>query len=246
MKTRDRLTGMVKAARPHAIRLAYCLFIFSFLLPYVDVMGCSTKKIETYHGYQLVRGAPAALYLLAIVLFIAMLALSFYSREITRTLSAFGASWRAMAAAVAGFIIGLLPGVQFLFDGVFMLIGQLLGLACAAAVIIDGLAVSVKEFAVLRKEPSPAAGTALPPALAKLHLAAAVISLALVPLYCYSLRSEVMLAVLYLLFLSLPFVLSQTIVLQGIRRGERWTLWWTPVAAVLLVGATVITVLSLF
>jgi hypothetical protein len=247
MTTREQVTGIARSARRHALRLVYCLFIFSFLLPYVDVLGCSSKKIETLHGYQLLKGNPAAFYLLTLVLFAAMLALTFYRKDVTRSLRAFGSSWRAVAAAVAGFIIWLLPGIQFLFDNVYMLVGQLLGLSCVVLVVIDAIAVSIREYVLLRKEALPPDGAkALPPALLKLHAAVLVLSLGLVPLYIYSLRDEIMLAVLYFLFLSLPFVLAQAIVFQGIRRGERWTLRLAPAVLLLAAGAAAITVLSFF
>ncbi len=247
MTTRERLSGMLKTARPHLFRMVCCLFIFSFLLPYVDVLGCSSKKIETVHGYQLIKGGAAAFYLLALAMVVLMLALSFYRREITRSLKAFGAGWRAIAAAVAGFIIWLIPGVQFLFDNVYMLIGQLLGLVSVFLLFIDAIAISITDYSLLRKEAVSADGAgALPLALAKIHAAIVIISLALVPLYAFSLRDENILAVMYFFLLSLPFALSQAIVIQAIRREERWTLWWTPAAVVLLVGVMVIIILSFF
>lgn len=246
MKTGKQPAGMMKAARPHLIRLAYCLFIFSFVLPYVDVVGCSTKKLSTYRGFDLFTGTSAIFYLIAIALFIAMIAFSFYRKDISKPLRAFGSAWRGMASAVAGFIIGFLPGVQFLFDNVYMLVGQILGIACTAVVFMDGMVVSMKDYADLRKEtPSAADAVALPPVLGKVHGAALIFSLALVPLYGYALRGEAMIAVMYFLFLSLPFVLSQAIVLQGVRRGERWTLRWAPIIWLILAGVAVITVMSL-
>ncbi|HOT46716.1 MAG TPA: hypothetical protein PLM53_18800 [Spirochaetota bacterium] len=245
MTTRERFSGLVKAARPHVLRLACFLFIVSFLLPYVDVLGCTSKKIETVHGYQLIKGAPAVFYLSAIAAFVLMLVFSFYRKNFSRSIRAFGASWRAMAAAVSGFIVWLIPGIQFLFDNVYMLIGQVIGLVCVVLVFADAMAVSIREYALLQSEAvSPEGAKALPPALKKLHIAAIVISLMLVPFYGYSLRDERILAVMYFLFLSIPFALSQAIVIQGIRRGERWTLHWTPAVAVLLVATIALVILS--
>lgn len=247
MTTRERLSGIMKAARPHLLRIACFLFIFSFLLPYVDVLGCTSKKIETIHGYQLIKGAPAVFYLFAIAAFVLMLIFSFYRKDASPSLRAFGAAWRAIAAAVSGFIVWLIPGIQFLFDNVYMLAGQLLGLVCVVLVFSDAMAVSVGEYALLRKEAvSPEGAKAFPAALGKLHIAVVIISFALVPFYGYLLRDEFMLAVMYFLFLSIPFALSQAFVIQGIRRGERWTLRWTPAAAVLLVAVIALVILSYF
>ncbi|MBP7739071.1 MAG: hypothetical protein KA369_24090 [Spirochaetes bacterium] len=247
MKSEKLSTGRVKAARPHLLRLVYCLFIFSFVLPYVDVVGCSTKKLSTYRGFDLITGTPAVFYLIAMALFIAMIAFSFFRKEPSRSLGAFGSAWRAMASAAAGFIIGFLPGIQFLFDNVYMLAGQLLGIACTAIVFMDGTAVSIGNYVALRKEtPRVPGATALPMVLSKVHWVALIFSLALVPLYGYSLRGEAMIAVMYFIFLSIPFVLSQLIVLQGVKRGERWTLRWAPAVWLFLAGVAVLTVISLF
>lgn len=243
--TREQHTKRLRAVRLQLFRLACCLFLFSFLLPYVDVMGCSTKKIVTYRGYQLIQGPPAVFYLASVAVCIAMLAFSFYRKETTLALRAFGAVWRAMGAAASGFVIGLLPGLQFLFDGVFMLAGQLLGLVCIAALFADGLVISIRDYLVLRREAPAPSGKALPPALSKLHGAAAAASLLFVPLYGYALRSEIILALLYFLVLSLPFLLSQAIALEAVKRGERWTLRWAPAVLLLLAGAAVLIIAGL-
>lgn len=244
--TREQRIKRLRAVRLQLFRLTCCLFLFSFLLPYVDVMGCSTKKIITYRGYQLIQGPPAVFYWASIAVFIAMLAFSFYRKEATLALRAFGAVWRAMGAAASGFVIALLPGLQFLFDGVFMLVGQLLGLICVAALFADGMTISIRNYLILRREaPTLPSGKALPPVLLKLHGAAAVASLLFVPLYSYALRSEIILALLYFFVLSLPFLLSQAIAMEAVKRGERWTLRWAPAVLLLLAGAAALMIASM-
>lgn len=227
--------------RPHALRALYCAFIFSFTLPYVDVMHCSTKKIATYRGYELVHGDAAFMYVIALLVFALLLALSFYKKETGRALGAFASCWRAIAAGISGLVIGLLPGIQFLFDGVYMLAGQFLGLLCACLVFIDGVAAAAAGFVSLVRQRE---GGAYSKSLMRFHIAAIGVSAALVPLYFVGLREDLGVAVLYLLVLSLPFVLSQCIVIEAVRRGEGWPRPWAAVVSALLVGGTVISVMS--
>lgn len=246
MTPQEKIIRLAKIVRPHAIRALYLVFIFSFLLPYVEVTGCSTKIITTYPGYQLMSGRPAVFYLLSIGIFIVFFVLSFYKKETSTVLKAFAANWRAITAAVSGFIVGYLPGIQFLFDDVFMLIGQFLGLICVAFVFIDGIVISVRDYSLLRKDREAAAGTGQThsTALMKYHAAVIIFSLALVPAYAITMHNDILTALMTFIFLSLPFVLSQCIVIEGVRRGERWPRTWAVAVTILMAGVLVITVLS--
>jgi hypothetical protein len=237
---------IAKKVRPHAIRALYLIFILSFLLPYVEVVGCTTKMVSTYHGYQLMRGSPAAFYLLSIVIFILFFLFSFYKKEASTALKAFAASWRAMAAALSGFIVAYLPDLQFLFDGVLMLIGQFLSLVCVAAVFIDGMVIAVRDYSVLLNNPEAGGGARKEPsnALMKLHEAVIIFSLVLVPAYVIRMLDEIGDAFMLFMFLSLPFVLSQCIVLEGVKRGERWTRTWAFVVPILMAGVLVLILLD--
>ena len=246
MTQQGNIIRIAKKVRPHAVRALYLVFILSFLLPYVEVTGCTTKIITTYNGYQLMHGNPAAFYLLSIGAFIVFFVFSFYRKEAGVALRAFAASWRATTAALSGFIVAFLPGIQFLFDGVIMLIGQFLGLVCALAVFADGMVIAVRGYADLRRERGAGggAGKTQSQALVRLHTAVIIISLALVPVYVFKMHDDVGTALLVFLFLSLPFVLTQCIVLEGVRRGEPWTRTWAFVVPVLMAGALVLMVLS--
>jgi hypothetical protein len=246
MTTREKIFSMLKLARPHALRVVHLLFILSFLLPYIDVMGCSTKKISTYTGSQLIlkQDSPASLYLAAMGVFAAFFIFSFFGKKASASLGAFAAAWRVIAAAVSGFIIGLLPGLQFLFDGVFMRAGQFLGFLCAGVVIIDGIIISAGGYIGLRKERAVAPGSTGPAGLLRYHAAVMIAGLAMVPAYAVILHNEIPLAVLYFFFLTLPFVLSQCIVMEGVRRGEAWTRRWAFAAAAVIAAGVVVTVLG--
>jgi len=246
MAQQENVMRFAKKVRPHAIRALYLVFILSFLLPYVEVTGCTTKIITTHHGYHLIRGHPAVFYLFSIGIFIVFFVFSFYKKESTVALKAFAAGWRAMTAAISGFIIGFLPGIQFLFDDVLMLIGQFLSLVCAAAVFIDGMVIAVRDYSVLRKnrEDGAGAGETNAKTLVRIHTAIIIFSLALVPAYVIQMLNEIGIALLLFMFLSMPFVLSQCIVLEGVRRGERWTRIWAVAAPILMAGVLVLIVLG--
>jgi hypothetical protein len=246
MEQQGKILRFAKTVRPHAIRALYLVFILSFLLPYVEVTGCSTNIISTYRGYQLIRGNPAIFYLFSIGIFITFFIFSFYKKGASIALKAFAASWRAMAAALSGFIVGNLPGIQFLFDDLLMLIGQFLGLICAAAVFVDGMVIAVRDYTVLLKNREAAAGAeqTQSKALVRFHTAVIIFSLALVPVYVIRMLDEIGTALLLFIFLSLPFVLSQLIVLEGVRRGEPWTRRWAVAAPILMAGLLVLAILS--
>jgi hypothetical protein len=248
MAQQGKIIRLAKKVRPHAMRALYLVFILSFLLPYVEVTGCSTKIITTYRGYQLISKEPGivVLYLISICIFMAFFVFSFYKKEASTALNAFAAAWRAIMAAVAGFIVGNLPGIQFLFDDVLMLIGQFLGLVCAAAVFIDGMAIAVRNYSVLLKnrDAGAGAGQTHAKALARLHAGVIIFSLALVPAYAIRMLDEIGDALLLFMLLSLPFVLSQCIVLEGVQRGEAWTRKWAVVVPILMAGILVLIVLG--
>lgn len=247
MGLNERAIRLWRSVRPHALRALCCAFIFSFLLPYVDVLGCSTKKMSTYYGYQLIceekaSAAVAALYILTIVVFAVILALLFYRRETGRALKAFAAAWRAIAAAFCGLIIWDLPDLQFLFDAVFAREGQVIGLASAALLFVDGMAVAARGYADLARQRDDAARYSKP--LLRYHIAVIVFSLCLVPLIVAGMLDEICLVVLTFLLLSLPFAFSQVIVLEGVKRDERWTRVWAVAVFFVMAGAVVLGVMG--
>lgn len=242
MPTSHNFSSLWLRSRPWIRRALSLLFIFSFLLPYVDVKGCTTKTTGTYYGYDLIQGESAVLYLAAIGIFLLLLVLSFLVREGSASFGAFAAGWRAMAAATAGVIVLLFPDLDFLFDTVFMGPGQLIGVSAAALVFIDGAADAACGYAGLRRG-SPD-GPSLSGGLAKYHAAMIGLALSLVPAYAIALWEEIGLTVTYFVILTLPFVLSQLIVLEGVKRGEKWTRGWAPGVAVVMAAAIVMIVLG--
>mgnify|MGYP000855240903 CR=1 FL=1 len=241
MTLRERISRF----RLHVRRAAYCGFIFSFALPFVDVMHCSTNKRTTYRGYELLSGDEAAFYITTILIVSALLAFSFYRKERGRAFAAFAACWRAIPAAVAGLIIGLLPPIQFLFHTVLIRTGQFLALLCAGIVFIDGMADAAAGYVALKREDRSAAGGGLSKGLLTIHAAVLLASLALVPVYIIGLREDIDIALLFLLLLSLPFALAQVIVLEAVRRGEGWPRPWAAAAIVLLAGGAALSIMSI-
>ncbi|MBN1495601.1 MAG: hypothetical protein JXA07_02455 [Spirochaetes bacterium] len=245
MALKERVARLLTRIRPHVRRVAYCGFIFSFALPFVDVMHCSTNKKTTYRGYELLSGDEAVFYIITILIFAALMGFSFYRKDRGRALAAFAACWRAIPAAVAGLIIGLLPPIQFLFHTVLIRAGQFLGLLCAGIVFIDGMADAAAGYVALKREDRSAVGGGSSKGLRTFHTAVLLASLALAPVYIIGLSEDIDIALLFLLLLSLPFALAQLIVLEAVRRGEGWPRPWAAAAAVLLAGGAALSVMSI-
>ena len=243
MVTTHTSPALWRRVRPHANRFLCLAFICSFLLPFVDVEGCATKKIGTHYGYSLVLDSPV-LYVIAIGAVLLVLLLSFLVKEGSASFNAFAAAWRAMAAAVAGMIVLLFPGLQFLFDNVFMRSGQLIALLSTALLFAVGVVEAAVAYVGLRRE-TPT-GPADRPGLLKYHAAMIVVALALVPVYGIALKEEIGLTVTYVCVLTLPFVLSQLLVIEGVKRGEAWVRRWAPAVALVLAAAAAVSILGYF
>jgi hypothetical protein len=230
---------------PHVSRLLCLAFIFSFLLPYVDVRGCSDKKMHYYQGYDLIlRGEGGVIYLLPIGLFLAIFILSFIKKNYSMSFGAFGMSWKVLCAGLSGLVIWFMPQLQFLFDDVYFRVGFFLGLGSASALFIFSSVGSLRELFLLRNQRPEVPQGAYSRVLEKYHIGVIVFSLVLAPCYFFQLRKEIGMAVLIFLLLSLPFVLSQLVVLEGVRRGERWPRFWSIAVSLLALGAAVLIVLG--
>ncbi len=243
MNNKNGIKRFLSTARPFAIRGLYLGFILSFLLPYVNVTGCSTGKVQMYYGFQLIQGYSAIFYLGAIGAVLACLVLSFIGKELSASLGAFAAAWRAICAALCGLIAGLFPGIQHLLDEVSPLAGQLLGLTCAAVLFAEGALSAIRGYIGLRRDRSPRGVVITGGALIAFHGGALVLSLVLVPCYFIGLGDEWGIALLYFLLLSLPFALAQLIAIEGVRLGEGWPRTWTWGASILATAALVLTLM---
>ncbi len=245
--TDGRWVERIGFLKPYFMKLLYFAFILSFVLPYVDVRGCSNKKMEYFHGYDLIfKGYAGLIYLVPICIFIIILIVSFMRKSPLQSLRAFAAVWRAIGAGLSGIVIWLMPQLQFLFDDLFYRAGYALGLACAAAVFGEGIYTSLKNLFILRKERPPSSERAYSVSLLRYHYGIAFFSLLLVPAHFYVMRSEIVLPVLIFLIFSLPFVLSQIIAVEGVWRGERWTRRWAVAVFFLALAALALLVVSFF
>jgi hypothetical protein len=231
--------------RPHVLRLLYLAFILSFLLPYTDVRGCVDKKMHSYHGYDLIfKGYGGIIYVLPLCIFALFFILSFRKKKFSTSFRAFGASWKALGAGFSGLVVWFMPRLQFLFDEVFYQPGYALGLICTAGAFVEGVIISIKDFNALRNGRPTVIPDGYSPALMRYHYGISIFSLLLVPAYFFLMHKDVVFAVLIFLFLSLPFVLSQQIVVEGVRRGERWTRRWAIAASVLALAALALTIIG--
>ncbi len=244
--TKEKITRLLTLLKPHLMRLLCLAFVFSFLLPYVDVRGCSDKKMQYLYGYELIiKGYGGLIYLLPICIFAIILIASFMKKSPLQSVYAFGAGLRALGAGLSGLVILFMPPLQFLFDEVSYRIGYVLGLASAAAVFSEGIAISVNSLFFLRKErqQNPIEGS---PLLLRYHYGVMIFSILLVPIYFFIMRGEIVFPVLVLLVLSAPFIVLQYIVIEGVRRGEGWTRRWAVAAFILALAAVAMIVLSFF
>ncbi len=229
--------------RPWALRAIYLGFIGSFMLPYVTVTGCSDGKVQVFRGYDLFTGYEAAFYLAAILIILSCLVLSFVKTAPGPSLEAFAAAWRAISAALSGMIVGFIPRIQYLFDSVTPHAGQVLGLVCAGALFAEGAVGSLWGYLRLRRDRPPGHPGG---ALWTFHRAVLLVSLAMVPFYFIGLGDEWGIALLYLFLLTLPFLLVQLIVLEGVRRDEAWPRTWAMGVALLVALALALTVMLYF
>jgi hypothetical protein len=244
-ETNGKIMRLKMLLKPHLIRLLCLAFILSFLLPYVDVRGCSDKKMQYFHGYELIfKGYGGIIYLLPICIFAFILIASFVKTRPLQSFSAFGAGLNALGAGLSGLVILFMPHLQFIFDEVSYRIGYLLGLVCVAGVFAEGIAISLRNLRDLRKERPPKPVDGYSPALMRYHYGVIIFSILLVPFYFFIMRGEIAFPVLILLVLSAPFVLLQNIVIEAARRGERWTRRWAVAVFFLALAALALLVLS--
>ena len=244
MKLKEKSIAFLAFIKPHLLRLFYLGFILSFLLPYVDVRGCSNKKMQYLHGYDLLNSDQGIMYYVTIGIFAAFFILSFIKRDYSRSFRAFGSSWKALCAGFSGLVILFMPRLQFLFDEVFYRSGFGLGLACAAAVFADGGTISLKELAALWNERPAGPAEGFSPALRYYHYGVIVLSILMIPVYFFLMRKDIIFAMLIFLLQSAPLAVSQFIVLEGVRRGEKWTRIWAVAVSFIVVAALALIVMG--
>jgi hypothetical protein len=244
MKMNEKLAGITLMLRPHMLRLLYLGFILTFLLPYVDVRGCSTKKVQLFHGYDLLVNDQGAFYCVTIGIFAAFFIFSFINGRYSKSIKAFASGWRSLGAGFSSLVVLFMPRLQFLFDEVTYKTGLFLGLACAVVAFFDGCIVSIKGFVELRRSRPPGSQEGIFPALLRYHNAVIILSVLVVPVYFFLMRKDIVLAVLIFFLLSVPFVISQYLVLEGVRRGEKWTRRWAVVVSFIVAAALALIIMG--
>jgi hypothetical protein len=237
MKINAKQAGTSPVLRPHVLRLLYLGFILSFLLPYVDVKGCSTKKVQLLHGYDLLANDQGSFYYMTIGIFAVFLIFSFMNGKHSKSIRAFASGWRSLGAGFSSLAVLFMPRLQFLFDEVTYRTGLFLGLACAVAAFVDGCIASIRGLAVLRRSGPHDLREGIFPALLRYHYAVMIVSVLMIPAYFYLMKNDIMLAVLILFLLSLPFAITQYLVLEGVKRGEAWTRVWAVVVSFIVAAA---------
>jgi hypothetical protein len=77
-KVEEKEKSTMTKARLWVSRFAYCIFLFSFFLPFISVQHCKTKEIVSHYGTELISGDKGAVYLIPMILFLGYFILSFF------------------------------------------------------------------------------------------------------------------------------------------------------------------------
>lgn len=112
-----------------AVRRYVSLFsIICYLLPFVSVKECKTETVVRYHGYEMILHDGGWMYLVPVAVACLMLLVSFVKREWSIHLGGFSAAGACVLSGLSFCVVVFFPEIQFLFDDVRPLIGQV---ACA-------------------------------------------------------------------------------------------------------------------
>jgi len=223
-------------------RFAYCMFIFSFFLPFVTVQQCSTKEPVSYPGTDLIDGFRGLFYLIPMVLFFGYFILSFFKKRVSGSLDTFLQSWKAISAAGSGLIVGFLPSFDYLLQKVHPQIGQVLAMLSCLWIYFDSMFASAIALIRFAKEPQMAdQRTSLSRMMEAVHFAMLFLPCFLI--FYVSSRGGGFFSLFVIVFLMMPFLLLEGITLYALKRHQRWTYVWS---SVLLIGICVSVFIYIF
>jgi hypothetical protein len=213
------------------------MFIFSFFLPFVAVQECSTKNIVSYPGTELIDGFRGPIYLIPMALFFGYFILSFFKQRVSNGLRSFLQSWKALTAVLSGVVVVCLPSIDYLFRKVYPREGQILALIACLLVYLDGMTESAISLGRFKREPQKSSqGLRLSRVMYIIHFSILLISCVLIFFYFIKSNGHVF-ALFMVLFLSIPFLFSESITLYAVKRNEKWTYGWS---IILMIGASIL------
>lgn len=230
---------LISKVKAHVLRITYILFIISFFMPYATVTGCTSKKVTDFTGIDMIMHNEGLIYIVPVIIFIIFLTASFIKLKTDRSLSlqAFMFSWKAVLTGIAGIIIGVYPQLQFLFDEFEPRAGLFIAVFCCLAVYSYSMVKTVLLVRILKKGP----GIKLTPGegCSRLWYAANWIiiacGVAMVPYYIIMNIDSIEIAFILLFAMTLPFILSQIIVLTALVKNEPWSIRWSRAFSIIFV-----------
>ena len=203
--------------------------LVAFLLPFLRVEDCQSHEVTTYIGFQLLLQTNGPWLLFSIVASALLLGLSFLRYQQNPLRRAFGACWRAVIAGVAGWWVGTMSLLIFMFDHITPHVGYFLCLASWAGVAVLCWVVGISAFIEHKREIE---GEPPPDQISLLGVVFRVTAVTILatPFVALALLGEELLhvvaAVGALIFGSIPLAASLEFCAEATIREERWAMGW--------------------
>jgi hypothetical protein len=245
-RERSRSTWAIKLRRG-----ALVLTWISFFLPFLTVEDCTTHRVSTYLGIELLFKETGVWLWIPIGLSLLLFGLSFLKRERTQIRLACNAGGRAVAAGVASESVVCITIVAFLFDDRTPEVGWWLCILGWTLVLLESWASALRAFLAHRRETEGVERSARYALFGPVFRAAALLGLA-TPLLAEGLVSlsshgmeldELVGSVSVLLLISLPVAFVLECCVRAVSHEERWALW---VGLGTSVATTILSVMVLF
>ena len=212
------------------IRRAFLLgTLITFVLPLLRVEDCNTHEITTYTGYEVLTRSDGYYLFVSIAVALLLLGLSFIPYPTDPLRRAFGACWRAILSAFAGWWCGIMSMLLFLFDHITPHVGWFVGIASWVGVGITGWVTGIQALVAYKREPE-----GIPPPdrfslLQPLFRATAILALVIPFIVAAVLAEEgieILAAVGTVVFASVPLAVSLECCGRASLDEERWAIGW--------------------
>ncbi|MHC4550910.1 MAG: hypothetical protein ACYTEZ_19315 [Planctomycetota bacterium] len=132
-------------------RTLYVLSLVALLLPFASVRGCSSDEVKEYTGVELLGQPGGEFLVLAIVIALALLGLSFVRPAASAAARGLRQAGKALLCALAGLCVIIATGLASLFDRLTERSGLLLCLGCWGALYLLSLGRAFEHLAATRR-----------------------------------------------------------------------------------------------
>lgn len=139
-------------------RYASFCSIICLLLPFVSVKECKTETVTRYSGYEMILRDGGWIYLVPAVAALIIFSASFVKREWSNHFAGFSAAGACVLSGLSFCAVVFYPELQFLFDEVRPLIGQLASSLCWALLYVScavSAVVIIRSRSMRRLETNP-------------------------------------------------------------------------------------------